>query len=104
MVWEASRATGKAGFSLKCALKIIFPETKPHRRAKLEELFQREATALSLLRHPCIVRVENFGELGDYMWLAMELVDGEDLSSIHERHAHLTERSPRRWRTTSDER
>lgn len=62
---------------IRAAVKII----KPH-GLDAAERFVREAEALYALRHPAIVRVTGFGEDKDrkLLWLAMELVDGDDLS------------------------
>ncbi len=58
------------------ALKIAHPEAMQH-----AERFAREATVLAELRHPGIVRYVAHGrtESGD-MYLAMEWLEGEDLS------------------------
>lgn len=67
---------------IQAAVKII----KPH-GLDAAERFVREAEALYALRHTAIVRVTGFGEDKErqLLWLAMELVDGEDLSKILEK-------------------
>ncbi|MBX7197695.1 MAG: protein kinase, partial [Sandaracinaceae bacterium] len=69
------------GLDRPVALKVIAPE-----RAHAPELsarFVAEARALSKLNHPNIVRVLDFGRAtvadGELMFLAMELLSGEDL-------------------------
>ncbi|MBL9115453.1 MAG: protein kinase [Verrucomicrobiaceae bacterium] len=48
-----------------------------------EDRFKREAQAMALLNHPNIVNIYDFGSLGDhYLFFAMELVDGTDVSEI----------------------
>jgi serine/threonine protein kinase len=48
-----------------------------------ENRFRREAQSMALLNHPNIVSIYDFGSLGrDYLYFAMELVDGTDVSEI----------------------
>lgn len=48
-----------------------------------ENRFKREAQSMALLNHPNIVSIYDFGSLGeDYLYFAMELVDGTDVSEI----------------------
>ncbi|MBI2389395.1 MAG: serine/threonine protein kinase [Deltaproteobacteria bacterium] len=44
--------------------------------------FKREANAASQLDHPNLMRVIDFGEDGDLLYIAMELIDGRPLSAI----------------------
>ena len=62
---------------ITAAVKVI----KPH-GLDATERFIREAESLYALRHPAVVRVTGFGEDTEkqLLWLAMELVSGEDLS------------------------
>jgi tRNA A-37 threonylcarbamoyl transferase component Bud32 len=41
--------------------------------------FQREATAVARLRHPNIVQLYDFGQLGDRYYMVMEFIDGGSL-------------------------
>jgi tRNA A-37 threonylcarbamoyl transferase component Bud32 len=41
--------------------------------------FQREATAIAALRHPNIVQLHDFGNLGDRFYMVMEFIDGGSL-------------------------
>lgn len=53
----------------------------------IEELstrFRREAKIASRLEHPGIVKVITFGEVKDYLYFAMELVDGWSLGTLLE--------------------
>jgi tRNA A-37 threonylcarbamoyl transferase component Bud32 len=67
---------------IKAALKVI----KPH-ELEAEERFIREAESLYTLRDPAIVRVSGFGEDDELgvIWLAMELVDGENFEHLRAR-------------------
>jgi serine/threonine-protein kinase len=62
------------------ALKILPPAfmADPDRRAR----FAREAQVLAALNHPHIAGIYGFEDSSDTHALAMELVDGEDLSAI----------------------
>ena len=44
--------------------------------------FKREANAASQLDHPNLMRVIDFGEEGDLLYIAMELIDGKSLLTI----------------------
>jgi serine/threonine protein kinase len=44
--------------------------------------FKREANAASQLDHPNLMRVIDFGEDGDLLYIAMELIDGKSLMAI----------------------
>ena len=50
--------------------------------------FKQEAVALARLSHPHVVQVYDFVQEDDQAWIAMELVDGEDLDK------HLKESDP----------
>ncbi|GAA1085976.1 MULTISPECIES: serine/threonine-protein kinase [Tsukamurella] len=60
------------------ALKVLPPQfaSDPQFRAR----FEREADLASSLSHPAIVKVFDRGEFEGRLWIAMELVDGLDLS------------------------
>ena len=61
------------------ALKILHPgkiDTDDQRR------FRREFLTLQKLRHDGVVQVHEFGQHGDYPWIAMEFVEGIDLVGI----------------------
>jgi hypothetical protein len=62
---------------ISAAVKVM----KPDRMADMRERFIREVEALERLQHPAIVRVKGWGEDGErgFLWLAMDMVEGEDL-------------------------
>src|SRR5690349_2404935 len=71
----------------KVAIKVL----SPHLIAdpKFIKRFQREAKVGSVLNHPNIVKVFDFGEVGDQLvFMAMEYVEGETLK------AYLTRTGP----------
>ncbi len=76
----------------KVAMKVVRPDRR-HSRAALSprERLLREAQAMARLHHPNVVAVLDVGELGENVYLALELVEGQTLK------AWLREK-PRSWR------
>jgi|CXWL01.1.fsa_nt_gi serine/threonine protein kinase len=60
----------------KVALKVLRPDPLFHER---QARLQREAQALARLSHPNVIQVYDVGTVGDQVFLAMELVKGENL-------------------------
>ena len=60
------------------ALKMLL--AGPFARPEERERFRREAQALAALRHPNVVQVHDFGELGGLPYFAMEYVEGGSLA------------------------
>jgi serine/threonine protein kinase len=52
--------------------------------------FQREARAASMLQHPNIVQVFDYGQSGESYYIVMEFVEGTDLRNYLKRHGKLT--------------
>lgn len=75
------------GLKREVALKIIRPD-RLHRPAARER-FLREARVASLLRHPGVVAIHDFGEHAGGLYLAMELLDGPPLRSCVDEHLQL---------------
>jgi serine/threonine protein kinase len=69
------------------ALKQLLPQLTADRA--VSRRFVREAEAARALDHPGIVRVLEAGEADGRPYLAMELVDGEDLRRRLDREGHL---------------
>lgn len=88
------RATqeGDHGFSKPVALKLL----KPQLAADPESVdaFISEARLGSLLSHPNIVAVLNFGQLEQFYFLAMELMEGPTLFEVLTCHQRLQRRIP----------
>ncbi len=57
---------------------------------RLVERFQQEARALARLSHPHIVQVYDFVRDGDQAWIAMELVEGEELEKSLQKSGALS--------------
>ncbi len=62
------------------ALKTIAPRHDEGTQEERLARFRREAQAAASLGHPSVVTVYDFGEADGHLFLAMELLDGEDLS------------------------
>ena len=62
------------------AVKVIATglAANPEHRAR----FRREAQSVAQLNHPNIVTVHDFDEVGDNIYMAMELLEGEDLRRL----------------------
>jgi len=78
-VW-AARLKGTRGFTKTVAVKTMLPtiSDNPH----FEQMFLDEAQLASRIRHPNVVEILDLGEQDDLLYLVMEWVDGEPLSSI----------------------
>lgn len=57
---------------------------------QLSQRFKREAIATSRLKHPNTVQVIDYGESDGILYLVLELLDGEPLSTLIEREAPLS--------------
>jgi eukaryotic-like serine/threonine-protein kinase len=77
-VWQATdEREGR-----EVALKFLWPEVASLEEARLR--FEREARALSGLRHPHIIEVIEFGADAELLYLAMELLEGSTLDAMIE--------------------
>ena len=56
---------------------------------ELHKRFQREAEAIGRLNHPSIVQVFDMGEAEGHLYMAMELLDGEDLRHLIEKQVEI---------------
>src|SRR6266581_3312179 len=69
------------------ALKLL--PAKVSRTGDIRERFLREARAAGVLQHSNIVTIYDLGEAENQLFIAMELVDGRDLSTIISGHDPL---------------
>jgi serine/threonine protein kinase len=82
-----AKKRGPAGFEQTVALKRMLSHLTEDRG--FIESFVREAKVASMLAHPNIAQVYDFGRIGGIFYIAMELVVGFDLRKLL-RHAHRT--------------
>jgi len=75
------------------ALKVIDSDIGPEFRPEYYRRFQNEARAIARLEHPNIVKVYQFGQYKDVLYMAMAFVEGRDLKQIlrelHGRKEHM---------------
>jgi serine/threonine protein kinase len=74
------------GLDKLIALKLL-PITKKTTR-EVRERFIREARIVARISHPNVVQVFDVGEVSDYLYIAMEYVDGETMENIMT-HDHM---------------
>ncbi len=82
-----AKKRGPAGFERTVALKRMLSHLTEDRN--FVDSFVREAKVASLLAHPNIAQVYDFGRINGIFYIAMELVGGFDLRKLL-RHAHKT--------------
>ncbi len=72
------------------ALKVLLPEYAEDNQFRTR--FWREAELMRTLEHPHIVRVYDFGQWGDFLYIVMQLIKGPSLERIlmHHRFSPLT--------------
>src|SRR5690242_1509557 len=75
-----AKKRGPAGFERSVALKRMLSHLAEDR--SFVESFIREAKVASLLVHPNIAQVYDFGRIGGIYYIAMELVGGFDLRKL----------------------
>jgi serine/threonine-protein kinase len=78
-VW-AARLKGSRGFSKTVAIKTMLPTISDD--PSFEQMFLDEAQLASRIRHPNVVEILDLGEQDDVLYLVMEWVDGEPLSTL----------------------
>jgi tRNA A-37 threonylcarbamoyl transferase component Bud32 len=81
---------GAEGFQRTFVIKRLRPELTRSRNAV--EQFIDEARLGSVLAHPNIVPVFDFGKVGDEYFMAEELVVGRDISRLLQRHLEMNSR------------
>src|SRR6478752_489559 len=75
------------GLNRRVAIKIL---SEKHRDSpELRKRFVREGRAVAAINHPNVVQVFATGSFDERPYIAMELLDGQDLGSIVERNGRL---------------
>lgn len=77
-VWAAEDPV----LSRSVALKTVNVDLSPEERARFEDTFLYEARAAAKLNHPSIVTVYDAGKVKEGPYIAMELLEGEDLKTM----------------------
>ena len=83
MVYRATQE----GARRQVAVKVLHPHLAVDR--EFAQRFRREARVASMLSHPSIVRVLDFGSEGIVFYIVMELLEGEDLLDLLQRECPL---------------
>jgi serine/threonine-protein kinase len=81
VVWVA-RLRGSRGFARNVALKVMHPALSSEPR--FEQMFLAEARIASQVRHPNVCQILDLGEDQGILYLVMEWVDGDSLSTLLE--------------------
>ena len=79
-VVHRAKKQGIAGFERKLALKRLLPHLAED--AEFIASFVREAKVASLLVHPNIAQIYDFGRIEGVYYIAMEHVDGFDVRKL----------------------
>ncbi len=96
--YKLTRVIGEGGMGLimgaqqlsmdrEVAIKLVRPEALREESARLR--FEREVHLAKELAHPHIVQLIDFGREGEVAWVAMELLEGEDLQGLIDREGPL---------------
>ncbi|MBO6939043.1 MAG: serine/threonine protein kinase [Deltaproteobacteria bacterium] len=89
-VFKASQS-GEEGFERLVAVKRILPNLSAD--PDFEKMFIDEAKIAVQLQHPNIAQIYDLGREGESLFIAMEYVQGRDMSTIIERQAELNDRT-----------
>ncbi len=85
-------ATGSTGVVFKgtdveknrpVAVKVLFPERTSNDEEK--QRFIRAMKTMLPIRHPNLVQIYHAGKIGPFCWVAMEYIEGENLTKVIER-------------------
>jgi serine/threonine-protein kinase len=79
VVW-AARMKGTRGFSKTVAVKCMLPSLSDD--PQFEDMFLAEAELASRIRHPNVCEILDLGEQEGLLYIVMEWVDGEPLSTL----------------------
>lgn len=78
-VW-AARMKGTRGFQKTMAIKMMLSSLSDN--PQFEQMFLDEAQIASRIHHPNVVEIFDLGEEAEVLYIAMEYIDGEPLSTI----------------------
>src|SRR5512142_384755 len=83
VVWRARDTALGRVVALKMLSADLAEEEELHKR------FQREAEAIGRLSHPNVVTVYDLGQTEGKLYMAMELLEGDDLRSLIDRRVDI---------------
>jgi len=89
-VFKASQS-GEEGFERLVAVKRILPNLSAD--PDFEKMFIDEAKIAVQLQHPNIAQIYDLGRDGESLFIAMEFVNGRDMSTIIERQGEVNDRT-----------
>lgn len=69
------------------AIKVLAPEFS--KLAQVRKRFVAEATTMAKLQHPNVVTVFDFGDIGESLYIIMEIMDGGSLDDLIKEHQGL---------------
>lgn len=75
-----AKQLGHGGFEKVVAVKRILPQYAESEEFK--EMFLQEASLSAHLQHPNVIQTYSNGEVGGYLFLTMEFVDGKNLRQV----------------------
>jgi serine/threonine protein kinase len=78
-VW-AARQKGSRGFQKTVAIKTMLPNLSED--PQFEQMFLDEAALAARIHHPNVAEILDLGEQEDILYIVMEWIDGEALSTI----------------------
>jgi eukaryotic-like serine/threonine-protein kinase len=78
-VW-AARQAGSRGFEKTVAIKTMLPKLSED--PQFERMFLNEATLATRIQHPNVAQILDLGEQGELLYIVLEWVDGEALSTL----------------------
>jgi serine/threonine-protein kinase len=78
-----ARQTGPSGFERPVVIKRVLPHLA--RERDFRDMFLDEARLVVQIRHPNVVQVQELGDDGGELFLVMEYLEGESLSTLAKR-------------------
>ncbi|HVK64727.1 MAG TPA: protein kinase, partial [Polyangium sp.] len=85
-VW-AARLQGSRGFQKTVAIKTMLPDVSDD--PDFETMFLDEARVAARIRHPNVVEIFDLGEQDDILYIVMEWVEGDTLSTVQKAAKNL---------------
>lgn len=84
LIGQGGMARVYQGRDVRLGRSVVMKVIKPSARANddYRERFEVEAQAIARLTHPQIVQIYRFGEVGALYYMAMQYIEGVDLSTI----------------------